>query len=657
MDGTSPEAILWPTTRDRPADIAVLCVHGIGMQEEGEALVAAAKPLLEALAGEDGVITYGETALKPRRLLIPEPAHLSAAIVRGDSTVRVILAESWWARAFDPPSYWHLLSWLLSYGTWIAIRHTVFRLSAPVRALERWCDRRAQDNSQPKRRRDWLDMLDTFFAYPGAFLSIFVVAIPLQILLLATGLLAVIPLRITQQAANRVALAISSILGDASVFTTNVAIRQAILSRVRADLECVQARSKDKTVVVLAHSQGAAVVFALLRSIADLGRIRLITYGAGIRKLSELEWDADRKPMIVRMCAALWWLGLLAALMAWQAARYNPESFVGITAPGNLLVGYLMMLLSLFVGFYQIARSRDPKIDALLAYEVRALLAKGLQWADLYASSDPVPGGPLLGDHPLPRGAEGWQEDRQRLPGFRSRQVINRMSAVADHTAYWETPNDFVPAVADQIRTWLDAGAAAPRLRPGRRRRMIARRMAGLLLAATAVALYLRAGNLLRDAILLPAWNVLPIAPSSVAARTVERFQLRNAVFFGVGLAVYLGLVRLYARRVLDPAWNAWERTVQRQRPRSLARASARREWMARALRDLGSTARMVVCAALVVVPLWLFIPAVRGGDYGVLTGMVVVIAESGVYLSLGLILVAVIAGTVLYIRDWLSKK
>jgi hypothetical protein len=152
------------------------------------------------------------------------PSDLDPAVAEPTSeSTRVLVAESWWARSFDAPSCGQLLGWLLSYGTWIAIRHAVFRLTAPLRWLRLQYERRGE--SVP----DWLNMIEVMFAVPGALISVVLVAVPMQLGLLAIGLLAIVPLKATQALAKRIALAVSTILGDASVYTANDPIRATIL--------------------------------------------------------------------------------------------------------------------------------------------------------------------------------------------------------------------------------------------------------------------------------------------------------------------------------------------------------------------------------------------------------------------------------------------
>ena len=604
----------WPDFGAAKADVGILCVHGIGVQAEGDTLLAVAETLLSALGSDDAKVVYGEASLKPLRMQRPEPAHLCATVEDGPGTTRAIVAESWWAGAFDAPSYWNLLGWLLSYGTWIAIRHATFRISALVRYFERKFDRAG------KPRPDWLGFADVMFAYPGTLVSVFLVAIPLQVLLLAIGLLAIIPFKLTQNASKRMAIVISETLGDATVFTANAAIRHSILSRVRADLEWLSARSN--AIVVLAHSQGAAVVFDLFRRMPKLANIRLITYGEGIRKLSELEQDAERKPFTVQLCASLWLFGLVAIVLAWFGAVYTIESIATPGAAaisdrvGSLLLFYAFTILVLMLGFYFSARSRDAEVDRQLEGDVAALLGRGLQWSDLYASSDPVPGGPLLGARVLQPLAEGWRADVSKLAGFRSREVVNRLSAFADHTTYWNTPNDFVPAVARQIREWLHLPSLSEPMNLGRKRRMIFRKLAGLALFIAAGIVFVRAGDPLRDLLIVPVLDAVPIDPLSLTGRIVARYRLREIATFVFGLAIFLGLAWAYVRFVITPAWNAWERTIQRYRSDAFAGADNLIGILAKFSHSIGPAVRFVICVLVIAMPLWLLAGPLLEGQY-----------------------------------------
>jgi hypothetical protein len=645
----------WPAHAD--ADIGVLCVHGIGVQAEGETLLAVAQPLLDELTSEGARVTLGETILKPRAQLDAGPARMSATVAH-DVDRNVLLAESWWAGVFDAPSYWNLVGWLLTYGTWIAIRHAVFSLCAPLRYFE------ARYMRAGEPRPEWMGYIDVLLAYPATFASLFFVALPMQWLLLVMGVVAILPFGWAKQIARKVALSISAVLGDASVFTADATVRQAIVTRVRDDLDWLAARCG--TVVVLAHSQGAAVVYEVLRSFADLRKIRLVTYGEGIRKLTELEEDARTRPLIVSVCGVLWLLGLLFVVIAWFGAAYVIQSFAtpGATAigdrVGSLLLFYVTAFVLLSPLLYHTARGREKHVDDVVAAGASELLGKNLQWIDLYASSDPVPGGPLLGARATDLRADGWRIPRARdLRVFRSREIVNLRSTIADHTAYWKTPNDFVPLVAGVLREWSGL-PAAPALPTGRGWRMALRKVAGLAITVAAATTFVRAGDPLRDIVWVPVSNMVSLDPASITARLVVRYGLRDTAAYAAGLALYVALAFAYVRLVLDPAWSAWARAI-----RNAARATSKTSgsWVAALTgysRVVAPWMRAAVCAIAVVLPLWILAAAIAQGDYALTLESVVRLGEWGreaigwLVWTIALVAIAVAAiGLAAQARDW----
>jgi hypothetical protein len=683
---------------DECGDLGVLCVHGIGTQEEGDALLAVSDALLAEMASYGGAVSYHQGLLKPGRERSSDPAHLWAVVERsapvddslladdgvgdddgdgdgdgdGDDferapsagppsveSIRLLLAESHWAQAFDPPSYGRVLGWLLSHGTWIVIRHMVFRLSTPLR----WVERRYERRSKPVPQ--WFDMIEGTAGFPGALISIVLVAIPLQLAFLAGGLLAAIPIRATRRAAARFALGVSAILGDASVYTANPTIRVAIQTRVRRDLEWLRVRSR--RVVVFAHSQGAAVAFDVLRGLPNLDGVHLITYGAGIRKLRELEEDARNRPLIVRLCPWLWILGIVLGVLAWYSGAYLAESLAALSSPqgaaaqaisdrvGSTLVFYSLVLVSTLAFFFYIARAQDEDIDRTVREDLSQLLKRGLHWVDLYASSDPVPGGPLLGERWKSTVHDGWHGE-PGLAGFRSRRVVNRMSSLFDHTTYWQRPNDFVPAVAEQLRSWLGLAPVRPALDLGRLRRIVYRKIAGLLLGAAAVAVYFRVGSPLREVLFEPAWSLLPIDSKSLTGTMVDHYGLRDLAISIAGLATNVILVLLYGRFVLDPNWDAWERTVQRYREDAYAGADNLMGVLSKLGHEFMRPTRALICLLLVAVPMGLLASIVERRSFQPAVGSLLSAAEAGRSTAAWMFSLFALLGLGFVFIEWLAR-
>jgi hypothetical protein len=110
----------------------------------------------------------------------------------------------------------------------------------------------------------------------------------LELLLIVIAVLAIVP-GVTRSLAGWVQRKVSGTLGDSQLFLTSPITRVAIDTRVKKDLEWLTARSDQ--VIVLAHSQGAAVSYDVIEQQFWGGRRpqkphALVTYGSGLRKSS-----------------------------------------------------------------------------------------------------------------------------------------------------------------------------------------------------------------------------------------------------------------------------------------------------------------------------------------------------------------------------------
>ena len=205
---------------------------------------------------------------------------------------------------------------------------------------------------------------------------------------------------------------------------------------------------------------------------------------------------------------------------------------------------------------------------------------------------------------------------------------MNRLSTIADHTSYWNVPNDFVSAVAGQIRSWANWSSAPWSVDLGRHGRMRWRRAVGVLLGVGAIAVFWRAGSPLRDSVLVPAWDLLKIDPASTTGQIVAHFGLQPLAIGAAGLAINLALVLAYGRFVLDPCWNAWERSRQRRRPDAFEGAQSFPQFVARWLHRTGGCARAGVCALVATVPLLILAQIVRHGGFMPAVGSLLQIGE-----------------------------
>lgn len=595
------------------ADLGLLFVHGIGTQREGESLLAGGEAIF-SWASDWVELTENprveRAVVRPSQCAGAERAQAEFSLHFGDSSSqRVVMAESLWADQFDPPPYRDLCGWLLTYGSWIAFRQLTH---APLSWLVRAC-RWLKWDSAP------IEMMGSWFFGFFALIPVFF----LQLFLVALYLLSLVPILALTQWITRMTVAISSIIGDSYIFVSSPIARVAIAGKILSDLRWLERRCE--SVVVVAHSQGAAVAFDALRFREEGKPARLITYGAGIRKLVEIDSVHRREAAAPRWIGGVWILALVAGLALWiviqdwlhlsrltpaeMAAAYNPNSHFAILF---LFVAYFVFILMTSSA----GADHEREIDEELEKAMSDFLKRGAFWADLHASKDPVPGGPLL------QGASEWQERdsweaRKTLPeNFRSAGVTNHMSTLKDHTSYWESRDDFVVRVVDCLDRWTQTNwlarrkesgsepaervsAAWGRIRKLRWWRVFARRVLHGALGLGAIALAFRTRQewpfVLADLENLSSAN--PWQSWMVGMRMVPDWVVMPFL--------HLFAVGLFLKFVAAPLWNRWDRMFRRGRflPKDAWRGG-----------------RMLLCWLLgILLPLTATIGAARARDYSVL--------------------------------------
>ena len=389
--------------------VGLLMVHGIGQQRQGDPLRALTRALLEAvpeLAGAQDL----QAELTSGRLRGDQPAEAVMEIRVGSRTVTTwLLAESLWADVHHPPSTWATLSYLVTQAPMLALARTA---DAVRNAYAQW----------------WDHPLHWWRIATAAVLAVLVQPVVLAVLLSVTILTLVrglIPLEWLKAAITRLEAVLTQVLGDSVLFATDELSLQAMATKVQEDLTRV--RSLCGSVIVVAHSQGAAVVVRALREGPDVDR--LITLGAGI---GPLEW-LRRQPRWVSAVGSVLWLvalGLSALMLRTIVCGIAPSC-----TPSSGAAALLGIFGPVAVGFVG-----SLATGALASASQETILRRGtapaphaVHWTDLHATADPVPGGPLTqmiyGD------------------GVHPRPVRNHNNLLRDHTTYLDNRGEVVDTV------------------------------------------------------------------------------------------------------------------------------------------------------------------------------------------------------------------
>ena len=443
----------------RMHDLGVLFVHGIGTQAQGRTLADWGHTVTDWInrwtlhaSPKEGppAITVGDANLSPADST--QPAHavvdITTAGLSGPVNGQWILAESWWAATVLPPSYRELVRWSLVVVPWAIASHFILRF----------------------RRREAHQVTGLWKLMPlaGNFVGMLVAMVAMPFLLVSLGLVLLIgsiPIPQVRALAGAVQRALANTLGDSLVLIENPLQEAAIVGRVRRDLEWLSPQCKK--IVVVAHSQGAAVAQLALRQ-TRLNNVTLfLTFGSAISKLFETRRLMTRAvrsrwaPWLLSSGAMLLFAGLWGSLSALWAIRDTVFKYglayvllVGLVfapkVPKWLLIGFAtlsLVPLSMIIwpwvdgspySFFMLLGAQWPISWGMQAAggapAGEALKVPSVDmWMDLHASRDPVSNGPLF--------EEPYAHER-------SIEVLNLRSVYSDHNSYWASADDFVSRVA-----------------------------------------------------------------------------------------------------------------------------------------------------------------------------------------------------------------
>jgi hypothetical protein len=473
----------------KPPDLGVLFVHGIGTQPQGETVTGWGDVLIAWLSDwlrhgrgrepspaptgiqESGPVRTTRARLRrdeDRALLPHVDVEIDPAVEHGaESTQKWRIAESWWADVFQPPRFRELAFWGFAVLPWALVAHFITRLQRAWRRIGR-----------PSERAAWsrLSLLAVGLLWELLLVILAILMSPLLAgLVLVMLLLAAAPFRTLREAAAGLQRLMSMTIGDSFVLLGSPSRAAAIVSRVEED---ISAMGDCGGLVVVAHSQGAAVAYKALRRADPANLRKFLTFGSGQTKLAALE------KLTQTGAHRVVWLAPLALVVLMMAAWYGIERARAGNAE-SLITLALVGLVAVAILIFGLVKTRDPLTPTTEDLDVGATHG----WLDLYASNDPVPNGPLFGI-----------DESDTI--FVSQEIVNVASTLQDHSAYWRNQDEFVPEVAMTLGVSAGLSLDRPqdlgpvvRLAAKQRRRWRIRCLKGLRLLALGTAVFLLAGD------------------------------------------------------------------------------------------------------------------------------------------------------------------
>ena len=219
------------------------------------------------------------------------------------------------------------------------------------------------------------------------------------LLLLALALLLIvgaIPIPQLREAILTMQLKAASTIGDSFVLVTRPVEGASIVGQVQRDLEWLS--GKCGAMVVVAHSQGGAVVHQALRESIPTKLKLFFTFGSGLKKLEELKQIAARDGSHERSAALTLVALLLFSIMVWWFA-YGATTIV--RDPLRYMGGASAVLFVLIISLVMLWAGLRDHVRGIalpdLGRWIKRLTAE-TSWIDCYASDDPVSNGMLLND-------------------------------------------------------------------------------------------------------------------------------------------------------------------------------------------------------------------------------------------------------------------
>jgi len=480
---------------EKPFNLGVLFVHGIGTQTRGQTLTAFGGPFcrwlqdrceaLEESRAQSGVavedINSGQQKLETvdwTDALVPEappgtvsaecishrvvlretkfhdpadsaaPAHTKVAVLSLHSDNRVskenwLLAESCWADTFSSPSFADLAQWGFGVLPWIVGSHFAAQIRRRIR--ERPPSPSPSDPEATRARAHlriwsltgWIWRLAAAIGGFGFGLLLSAVTMPILALFLVVGL---IPIPKLRRALLNVQLRTAATLGDCYVLLARPIEAASIVSEVRRDLLWLSARCSE--VVVVAHSQGGAVAHLALRGPIPAEFRLLFTFGSGLRKLEEARQlmknaTSYTRAAVLTSIASLILL-LCSTALFWAVVTRAPESGANVVA---ILFWGVVAAAVCMAGIRDHLRGIPlPELDRW----IDRVKTSHLRWIDCYATGDPVPNGVVTT-------AANDGAAQAQFVAHLSREVCNRSSMLSDHTTYWSNLDQFVSLLYDEI--------------------------------------------------------------------------------------------------------------------------------------------------------------------------------------------------------------
>lgn len=370
----------------------------------------------------------------------PMSATLGIEVLKADGEVLHTswkLAESHWADSFLPPKFLPMALWVIVIAPWTAGSYFTRRICRRYWVLEKL---KSQRTGLGKSLLGYARLCGLVLAAPLALPMAFLTQISMGLL----WLLWLPPVPALRRWSARFQQKLVAVLGDAHAFAASPLREAAIIDQVMRDLRWLEERCEK--IVIVAHSQGAAIAYLCLRKWVPASVRLVVTFGSGMRKLEE--FYKLRRPGLhmVRVTFVLGMILYYVVIQPLLSFAFTGTLFGGVWGWGWIAVWIVCIAfyLGLLLGFTSEEENRDFWAWA------QVLDKRKIRWLDIFSTADPVPNGPIF-----------IEKSNFVAPGALESVEVNNFGSVwADHTSYMRNRDEFLGT--------LVAGSPAIRIRESR---------------------------------------------------------------------------------------------------------------------------------------------------------------------------------------------
>lgn len=567
--------------------LGVLLVHGIGHQKRGETLTWAGDPLFDWLkqwfdrctdnSGPDKesqsrvYLTDSRQVRAPASDDDPPPStrvwfrpedepwarNSAAAAQHSLQDPNWVVAESFWAEEFAPPSFSELVTWGLGIAPLLVERTGTRVINGLLQTLwDRLKEREKQATSLGRaflRFQSFVVYISAIITRVLSYLLLFVVGSIAQVFIVALYFLGFFPP--ARNFVTKTQFFFAGWLGDAYLVAASPVRYNAMVSQIRRDIHWLSTPQRDRgacqAIAVVAHSGGAILAYDALAGPAAEQRVSaqkpslLITYGSGHSKEETIQQLLKKKGPVMAFFGFVrvgWALVLVALLiLSMTGFAQNNKDWEALAVIG----------LFFLTGQFALLLLAGPIIERLYKTEpFRPTIPAEVDWIDYGAVVDIVTDEPIV-----------LKDEKEPI----TKEVYN-LHSLWDHGVYWNNREEFVPDVV--LRLFRKAGQEKLAYEPlglvtideakvRHRNRVMSLFGAGLISLWSVPLLLFSLGPVVAEIGSPLRTTIVGLLPKAAGENLVLSDQLWNNI---LGVIVVMVAVYLWHQWVLNRLWGWWTR-------------------------------------------------------------------------------------------------